>query len=113
MSVEVLQIKKTDKQLMVAFKLKDRNASNSGDNTLDVSTHFSAALYIIACLINQCDFKIKITSDGINQIRQQFQDVYKDHRAGAIGKYSFSNTAFVYDLDMNDGQSKIKCMEWF
>ncbi|MEK6878777.1 MAG: hypothetical protein AABY22_04180 [Nanoarchaeota archaeon] len=112
MSCEILQIKKTDRQLLVAFKLKDRNSSNTGDATLDQSTHFQSALYIIACIINQCDFKLKITPDGVNQIRLQFMDVYRDHRAANIGKTFFSNTAFVFDFSVNDGESKIKCMEW-
>lgn len=111
MPFNVLQLKKTQKDLFIAFKLEDRNAANNGDRELEQSEALLVALYMISCVINQCDFKLRIDGDQMLKIKQQFIDAYKDQRALNIGRTFFRNTVFTFLLTADSGEIIIKTMQ--
>lgn len=110
MPFNVLQLKKTERDLFVAFKIQDRNQANNGDTPLEQSEAFLIALYMIACVINQCDFKLRIDGDQMSRVKEQFIGAYNDQRGKNIGRTFFHNTVFTFKLDADSGELIIKTM---
>ncbi len=110
MPVNFLQVKKTERDLFVAFKLQDRNHANSGDMPLEQSDALLVALYMIACVINQCDFKLRMDGDQVGKVKQQFIGAYADQRGLNIGRTTFGNTVFTFSLNADSGELIIKTM---